>query len=281
VWVVGGVGLVGQGITRALLKAGATVVVNSRSEERLGVLADALGHPERLVPLHASMLPKDAKLTVMEAVSRTGGKLDHVVSHASVRWWDASSGDDGAMVNELTSRSDNFLDVDPRDFAEAMSKSAEVHFCAAHHLLPHLTGEDASYTFVTGGSREMAWGQGKRVSPRGPLAQINAYGVWGLAAAMRGELQASNSPVRVAELRMGLSLGPELGDANKPRWVSDREVPLSHDLGQIVAGIAAAGPKTEDAGFRLITSDADVQALKESFPVAADLGGGVYFTPDL
>lgn len=39
-WVVGGVGLIGKGICRGLLRAGSTVIVNSRSAERLSVLND-------------------------------------------------------------------------------------------------------------------------------------------------------------------------------------------------------------------------------------------------
>ena len=80
-WVVGGVGAIGQGITRALLRAGATVVVNSRSDERLAVLSDALGHPERLICLNESMLPQHAGKTVASAMERVGGKLDHGTPH--------------------------------------------------------------------------------------------------------------------------------------------------------------------------------------------------------
>ena len=45
-WVVGGAGQIGTGIVRGLLRAGATVVVNSRSGERLSALTEELGHPE-------------------------------------------------------------------------------------------------------------------------------------------------------------------------------------------------------------------------------------------
>jgi NAD(P)-dependent dehydrogenase (short-subunit alcohol dehydrogenase family) len=257
-WMVGGVGLIGQGITRALLRAGATVIVNSRSENRLSTLSDTLGHPERLITLNKSMLPAEAEATVALAMERTGGQLDHVVAHSAVRWWDAATGDDGAMVNELApSRTGNFLDVDPKHFAKAVSKSSELHFCAAHHLIPRLkNSEGASYTFVTGGNREISWRPAAmREAQRGPLAQINSYGVWGLAAALRGELQPLQSPVRVQEVRVGGGSG----GGGKPAWVADRtrrKKPLSQCIGSIVAGMAAANPATgagiSDAAFQMV-----------------------------
>ena len=100
----------------------------------------------------------------------------------------------------------------------------------------------------------MAWGANRKASPRGPLAQINAYGVWGLAAALRGELQESALPVRVQELRVGFNTDDgAVGD--KPAWVAQRAVPMSQCLGEAVAGIAAAGAGAEDVGFEMISSD--------------------------
>ena len=85
VWVVGGVGVVGRGITRGLLQAGATVIVNSRSEERLDKIQASLGNPERLMLVHGSLLPGQASKTVADALDKTA--LNHVVAHGAVRWW--------------------------------------------------------------------------------------------------------------------------------------------------------------------------------------------------
>lgn len=133
VWVVGGVGKIGTGLSRAMLRAGATVIVNSRSADRLSTLTDELGHPERLIALNESMLPSEAETTVAHGMERAGGELHHVVSHAGVRWWDAATGDDGAMVNELAGRENRLLGVSPSVFAQAVSKSAELHFRPAAH----------------------------------------------------------------------------------------------------------------------------------------------------
>jgi NAD(P)-dependent dehydrogenase (short-subunit alcohol dehydrogenase family) len=84
VWVVGGVGVVGRGICRGLLKAGATVIVNSRSAERLDRVSADLGHPQRLVTVHGSLLPGYAQKTVSETLSAQN-QLHHVVAHGAVR----------------------------------------------------------------------------------------------------------------------------------------------------------------------------------------------------
>lgn len=49
------------------------------------------------------------------------------------------------------------------------------------------------------------------------------------------------------------------------------QVPLSVSLGKIAAGIAAAGG--DEVGFEMISSDADVLALKQRFPVCEESYG--------
>lgn len=85
-WVVGGAGVIGSGLVRGLLRAGATVVCNSRHKPRLEALSQELNHPANLVTLHGSMMPGAAAETVERAMALTGGRLDHVVTHSAVRW---------------------------------------------------------------------------------------------------------------------------------------------------------------------------------------------------
>ena len=59
-WVIGGAGTVGTGLCRGLLRAGATVLVNSRHPNRLTALADDLGHPEQLTDVaHAEFVARN------------------------------------------------------------------------------------------------------------------------------------------------------------------------------------------------------------------------------
>ena len=55
-WVVGGVGPIGSGLARGLLRAGATVIVNSRYQNRLDTLSEELGHPEKLLCINETMV---------------------------------------------------------------------------------------------------------------------------------------------------------------------------------------------------------------------------------
>ena len=76
-WVIGGVGLIGTGICRGLLRAGATVVVNSRYRNRLEQLASELDHPEGLVTIEGTMIGDEADATVRAGMSLTDGRLHH------------------------------------------------------------------------------------------------------------------------------------------------------------------------------------------------------------
>jgi NAD(P)-dependent dehydrogenase (short-subunit alcohol dehydrogenase family) len=193
-WVAGGVGIVGAGICRGLLRAGATVLVNSRHETRLEQLADELGHPERLICVTGSMLPEHAATTIRSGLDRTNGQLNHVVAHCAVRWWARDHGDESST---LLRNADSLLAILPEDFPGLASQLASLHFAAAHHMMPRLMQQGGSYTWVTGGGpAQMRSAPGVRSS----LGHVNAAVVYGLAGALRSELEGSR--LRVSELRV-------------------------------------------------------------------------------
>eukprot|EP00967_Tisochrysis_lutea_P087008 scaffold122932_cov28-Tisochrysis_lutea.AAC.2 len=193
-WVVGGVGIVGAGICRGLLRAGATVLVNSRHETRLEQLADELGHPEQLVCVTGSMLPEHAAATITAGLDRTSQQLDHVVAHCAVRWWARNHGDETSTVLR---NANSLLSIAPEEFPALASQLASLHFAAAHHLVPRLSQERSSYTFMTGGGPSQMRSVPGTLSS---LGHVNAAVVSGLAGAMRSEL--SGSSLRVSELRV-------------------------------------------------------------------------------
>lgn len=193
-WVAGGVGIVGAGICRGLLRAGATVLVNSRHETRLEQLADELGHPERLICVTGSMLPEHAATTIQSGLERTNGQLNHVVAHCAVRWWARDHGDESST---MLRNADSLLAISPEDFPVLASQLASLHFAAAHHMMPRLLQGGSSYTWVTGGGpSQMRSAPGVRSS----LGHVNAAVVYGLAGALRSELEGSQ--LRVSELRV-------------------------------------------------------------------------------
>jgi NAD(P)-dependent dehydrogenase (short-subunit alcohol dehydrogenase family) len=118
--------VVGKGLCRGLLRAGATVIVNSRSSSRLHALSEELGHPQNLMTIHGSMLPAGAESTTQQAMDITGGRLDHVVAHSGVRWWDSSRADESSTV----APSSRLLALSAEEFATFVTP-AEPSRCAS------------------------------------------------------------------------------------------------------------------------------------------------------
>lgn len=253
-WVVGGVGVIGRGIARGLLKAGATVVVNSRSEERLERIQSDLEHPERLIAIHGSLLPDQGVAETVEralkAVIGAGGGndghgrfLQHVVAHGAVRYWTTKR----ALCDETFSlvsapEGESFLKLDAEDFRRQSSQLATLHFSAARNLIPRVR---SSYTFVTGD------GGGHPSTLRSAMGEINSHHVWGLSAALREEALSSSSylsNVLVRELRVGLPVN------RRPSEADPRMPPLSEAIGDLCAGMAAAGEEIDQGRlFRIET----------------------------
>jgi len=251
-WVIGGAGTIGRGLCRGLLRAGATVLVNSRNTDRLAALSEELGHPDRLIALHGSMLPGSSEKLTHEVMEMTSGQLDHVVAHSGVQWWDKA----GDETSTLSSAS-RVLTMSTEEFASAAVQLPLLHFEAARLLMPRLQGDGAgrprSYTLVTGGTGGVSGVKG--------LAQINAQALWGLSAALQQEVAG----VTVAEVRCEMQVDRTPDERSR----SPRSSPLSHDLGSVVAGIAA-NPVGAAAGLHAMTSVEDVAALKARFPAQDD-----------
>uniref|UniRef100_A0A7S2VIV6 Ketoreductase (KR) domain-containing protein n=1 Tax=Zooxanthella nutricula TaxID=1333877 RepID=A0A7S2VIV6_9DINO len=278
-WVVGGAGPIGRGIARGLLKAGATVIVSSNSETRLKQLRRDLDNPSELLTIQGTMRPAGAADLVKRAMDMTNSKLNHVVAHSGVRWWGATPAKEGgdcedagsavkdcedALANSkgrdcedpLASKGSG-LEQDPAQFAEHASLLPVLHFTAAKLLLPHLQGTPgSSYTFVTGGA-----GADNVID-----AQVNAYGVRGLATALRS--QHLDSTVRVSEVRVNLKI-------NRPareRATNPRSRPLTADLGEMCAGLAACR-FSESGILHKVDTMEDVGRLWARYPCPAVVDG--------
>ena len=212
-WVVGGVGVIGRGITRGLLKAGATVIVNSRSQERLTRFSEDLGHPDRLITINGSLLPGYAGKTVRQTLDAM--PLDHVVAHGAVRYWGSFGTNDRRDESHMIQGAQNgtFLQsMTPEDFVGPASQLASLHFSAAQQLIPRIqfSNGHSSYTFVTGDAGGHP--QGKRSA----LGEINTHHVWGLAAALRNERLERD--VNCREIRVRLPVNrPAEERKNEPR----------------------------------------------------------------
>jgi NAD(P)-dependent dehydrogenase (short-subunit alcohol dehydrogenase family) len=268
VWVVGGVGVVGRGIARGLLKAGATVIVNSRSTERLDRIKSDLAYPERLVPVLGSLRPGQAEQTVHETLTAGGGDLHHVVAHGAVRYWTTKrAGCDETYSLERTNQK-SLLDAatTPEEFTAQASQLAALHFSAARALIPRLkmSSKESSYTFVTGD------GGGHPSARRSAMGEINSHHVWGLAAALRQELTTNNNDnartVVCREVRIGL---PVVSQDPVATATGTAGKPLSEDIGDLCAGMVAM---TDGDTSRLvrIESVAEMERLLQRYRADGD-----------
>jgi NAD(P)-dependent dehydrogenase (short-subunit alcohol dehydrogenase family) len=259
-WIIGGVGIIGTGVARGLLRAGATVIVNSRHMTRLDALSEELGHPENLVCMQASMIGDAAPETVSQAMSLSAGRLDHVVSHSAVRWW-SKDADETQTIGDKR----GLLSLEPEEYAMRAMQLPLLQFQAARLLIPRLSEvPGASYTFLTGGAGERS---------RSGIGQVNAQGVWGLAAALRTEeRERGASGLKLGEVRLGLRFNRNhIERQADPRGLDG---PLSHELGRITAGIALSEP--HKVGLHCVESNDDVRKLRTMYP-APDDGYRVHF----
>lgn len=139
--VAGGTGDVGEGIVRALLRAGARVVVPSRSAANLAALrerltTDGLGPGDAFVGVEADVGDEAGALAFRETLLDRGLLPDAVVASLG-GWWNGPP-----LVQLPLAR-----------WQEVVDMGLTAHFVCAKTLLPLLAErEGSSYTFVNGGA---------------------------------------------------------------------------------------------------------------------------------
>ena len=116
------VGVIGRGITRALLQSGATAFVNSREESRLQQIQSDLLNPEKQVLVHGSILSVSDKST-MEKVLSNNTPLYHIVAHGGVRYWTPKAQESNEMFPLNNQR---LLDISVENFASASGQLVRI-----------------------------------------------------------------------------------------------------------------------------------------------------------
>ncbi len=137
--IAGGAGDVGEGIVAAFLQEGATVVVPSRSEEKLARLrkdrsADA---DDRLVTRVARVGEQEDAERLRDELQGRFGRIDAVVASLG-GWWQ------GAPL----------VDVPLETWQRVLADNLTAHFVAARTFLPAVAARGGSYTFIAGPAGE-------------------------------------------------------------------------------------------------------------------------------
>jgi NAD(P)-dependent dehydrogenase (short-subunit alcohol dehydrogenase family) len=132
--VVGGAGEVGEGITRQLLATGSTVIVPSRSQDKLEQLKTQLHHPDNLIVKVADMSSLEAAEQLRAELKTDLGHIDHVVASLG-GWWQGQP----------------LTDISLELWHTLINNSLTAHFIAAKTFIPLLQESKGSYTLINGG----------------------------------------------------------------------------------------------------------------------------------
>jgi NAD(P)-dependent dehydrogenase (short-subunit alcohol dehydrogenase family) len=204
--VPGGTGNVGEGVVRSLLKAGAAVVVPSRSAERLEALRDLIGpgHANRLIGISAPYDTFEAADGLAETVRTEAGTITDVVALIG-GWWAGKP----------------LWEISAADWQRVFISPATTQAALVRAFLPGLDG-GGSYTAVAGFSAQVP------TAGSGPVS-------------MQGAAQLMMRRVLSEEI----SSGPRINDVmlgpivNRSRPQGRADWLTADEVGEVVARIVA------------------------------------------
>jgi NAD(P)-dependent dehydrogenase (short-subunit alcohol dehydrogenase family) len=194
--IVGATGTVGSGVVRKYLDAGARVVGVSRSQDKLGQLAETLkiAKGEPFVPVVASFDSEVAATAAKEAIvgAIAGKPLHHVVSAQG-------------FVTVAKAPTETPLATVEEAFRDGLFNN----FLAAKALLPLIAGrEGASFTLVSGGFAHFP-----PPNPAFWLGTVKNAAVNGFTYALAAE--TAKSKARANTICIHLSIAPVGGKVNQ------------------------------------------------------------------
>lgn len=215
VLVAGGAGAVGEGVVRALVEAGATAVVPSRSEQRLATLRERLNDPARLVPITGDVGSPEGAPSVRDRALASAGQVDAVVA-AIGGWWQGP----------------HLVDVDADTWQRVFDDNLTTHFSVARTFLPVIRDRPgASYLMIVGDAAD-------HPVTGASLVTVTSAGVLGMFRSLVHENK--DAPVRINALYLGPLVTRERPEG-KPEWLTAGEVGsyaahLASDEAEMVSG---------------------------------------------
>jgi 3-oxoacyl-[acyl-carrier protein] reductase len=211
--IPGGTGNVGEGIVRAFLKAGATVIVPSRSQARLDALAKLIG-PElggdlkTIAAGYGTFADADQLAT---RIVKEHGHVDHVVASVG-GWW---------MGKAL-------WQISQDDWQKVFVDVATSHMALARSFVPRLA-EDGSYTTIAGFSAQKPYQAAGIVSVQG-AAQLMMREAF--SAELKGQRRIND-----------LVLGPII---NRSRPGGDPNWLTADQVGEAAVAVARTPPIADE-----------------------------------
>lgn len=207
VLVAGGAGEVGAGIVRAFLDTGATVIVPSRSQERLDDLDEYLESigttTDQLIRLVGDIGQIDGAKELRDDILERFGQVDTVV---------ASLG--GPQPVE------RLIDVPLEMWEQVIDNFMTAHFVAARIFLPVLAEQDDStYTLINGSSGPT----GEIAAPAAGLMAVASAGEHMLMSVLAKDAEQQSESVRINELVPLTPLITRSKADTDPEWLPAEE----------------------------------------------------------
>lgn len=227
-YIAGGAGNVGEGIVRAFLEAGATVITSSRKRGKLDQLRSLLSDTatDKLVTLTADLGDIASTEHLRDQIIDQFGHLDTVVASIGGTW----------------NRGVPLTEVSMDEWQQYLFTNLTTHFVTARAFLPVLANTDgSSYIFMGGGAA-------KTPIPNYSVVSIPAAGQLMMAQVVMQEM--ADSGVRVTQAIANSLVNTRASrERAKPDWLTADEIGhyiawLASDEGAITNGTVPLLQKT-------------------------------------
>ena len=200
VLLAGGAGNVGEGMTAALLDRGATVVVPSRSPEKLAALRDYVGPRQKsLVTVETDVSDEARAAKLVEDVLREQGPIELCIASLG-GWW----------------KGPDLVDIDAQTFSRVVSSTLLAHFVCARSVLSAMRARrQGTYVFIGGPG-------GVTFVPNSSPIIVAGTAQLTMAQAFARELRPHG--VRVLQLFVAKIRTRERGRGPAPGWMTPEDI---------------------------------------------------------
>ncbi|HEX5272367.1 MAG TPA: SDR family oxidoreductase [Gemmataceae bacterium] len=223
--VAGGTGTVGEGIVRAFLKEGATVLLPSRSRQAIDALRGYLaGSPlDRLLPFVGNVADVTDAARLRDEMLRRAGRIDAVVASLGGTW------EEGLKL----------VDVPMETWRKYWESNLTPHYVAARTFLPLLANQKgSSYTLLGGLSAVLTL-------PNYSVVGVNSAAQLMMAKVLMEEMK--DTAVRINQVMFGYVNTRARAAYARPEWVTADEVGAfcaylaSREASMVNAGVIQLG----------------------------------------